>query len=100
MGVLSLQPNNENFNECNFYEGKIAIHFPKEKCWETQKEKSNDLENKNINDEIQEENNSNQIEVDEKFEKEKIEKDSEKKEEESEEINNFNKNSIIIVNNF
>ena len=49
MGVLSLQPNNENFNECNFYEGKIAIHFPKEKCWETQKEKSNDLENKNIN---------------------------------------------------
>ena len=97
MGVLSLQPNNENFDECNFYEGKIAIHFPKEKCWETQKEKSNDLENKNINDEIQEENNSNQIsenklEVDEKFEKEKIEKDSEKKEEESEEIN-------IIINN-
>ena len=116
MGVLSLSPNNESFPECNFYKGEVTIHIPDEKCWETQKEKSKDLENKNINKENKKNDGSNQIlenelKIDEKLEKEKIEneKNFEKREQENKNLNiNINEsknelgksNSINDINNF
>jgi len=115
MGVLSLSPNNESFPECNFYKGEVTIHIPDEKCWETQKEKSKDLENKNINKENKKNNNSNQIlenelKIDEKLEKEKIqnEKNFIKREQKNKNLNiNINesknelgnRNSINDINN-